>query len=235
MSSRTIIYYLYAWFFFLALNIWAYYGSDAYKDFINTLKYGSAIKVNDDISLGQEQTRTYSTGLIMTWTTTLTWSKSMTWYQLQWGTWWVSASGQTLNWATFNGTGLTLSPEEEMVINAFWDYKFKRLLVHPSLFDMTTEYPDEYYEYYSDPVTLYVFSWKSYRQIVSIFEAFATQLPFLLNKTDSFGTNSFYINLKPESQDGNIRIVFEYKQKVFWLKIRKDEYNRIRILLKNLK
>jgi len=100
-------------------------------------------------------------------------------------------------------------------LNLFNEYKLKKLLVHPSLFDMTTEYPDEYFEYYSENLTLYIFSTKNYKEVVNIFEAFATELPFLLNKTNSIGTNSFFINVKPEFQDEFVRVVFEYKQKVF--------------------
>ncbi len=231
MSSRTIIYYLYVWFFLLALNIWAYYGSDTYRNFIDTLKYGQTVKVTDDITVEQEQKTHFSTGTIGTssgkivssWTgvsskpliktqtgaTTGTWAKSLSW--------------------------VSLTSEEDTVLNAFNEYKLKKLLVHPSLFDLTTEYPDDYFEYYSDDITLYIFSTKTYKQIVDVFQAFASELPFLLNKTDSFGTNSFFINVKPEFQDEFTRVVFEYKQKVFLLKIKKNQYNRVRIMLKNLK
>lgn len=144
-------------------------------------------------------------------------------------------SGSTTWTGTKSLSGVSLTPVEESVVNVFSDYKLKKLLVHPSLFDLTTEYPDDYFEYYSDDITLYVFSTKNYKQVVNVFEAFATELPFLLNKTDSFGTNSFFLNVKPEFQDEFTRVVFEYKQKVFWLKIKKNQYNRVRIMLKNLK
>lgn len=234
MSSRTIIYYLYAWFFLLALNIWGYYGSSAYRNFIDTLKYGDTPMVTDEITPAQEKIKSFSTWVIsMTWTTAFPWKKTI-----------VSASGSTnatgsMSWiwttGTMSGGVLSLSPEEEVVLNAFKDYKLKRLLVHPSLFDMTTEFPDDYFEYYSENLTLYIFPTKNYKETVSIFEAFATELPFLLNKTDSIGTNSFFINVKPEFQDDYVRIVFEYKQKVFWLKIKKDEYNTARNVIKNIR
>ena len=223
MTSRTIIYYLYVWFFLLALNIWAYYGSDTYRKFIDTLKYGDTIKVNDDINIEQEKILIDGTGNISSsWNLVLS---KLTWVT---NTWMISWTGSK------SLTGIVLWPDEEKILNLFNEYKLKKLLVHPSLFDMTTEYPDEYFEYYSENLTLYIFSTKNYKEVVNIFEAFATELPFLLNKTNSIGTNSFFINVKPEFQDEFVRVVFEYKQKVFWLKIKKDEYNRARIMIKNL-
>jgi hypothetical protein len=181
----------------------------------------------------QERTKSFSTwAIISSWTTIIWGNKTPV---LPTKTWSITQTGSS-TWTgntTWTGALPMISVEEEEVLHTFKQYQFKKLLVHPALFDLTPEYPDEYLEYYSENLTLYMFSTKKYREIVSIFEAFTTQLPFAINKTNTAGENSFFINLKPELDD-YVRIVFEYKQKVFWLKIKKDEYNKVRIMLKNL-
>jgi hypothetical protein len=54
-----------------------------------------------------------------------------------------------------------------------------------SLFDITTEYPDEYREYANKHLSLYMFSSKSYAQVYNIFEVLKYELPYTLNQTDS--------------------------------------------------
>lgn len=215
MNPRFIVYFLYVAFALLILNIWAYYKSDAYREFIDTIKYGEQF-ISDEYRWPQDS----SWSIVSTGTLIFT-------GQTQ------SATGQSVTWSQNKVWLPALLPSEEKILGLFDDYKLKRLLVHPSMFNLTTEFPDDYYEYYSPELTLYILSTKNYRETVNIFEAMATELPFFINKTNSFGTNSFFINVKSGFEDEYVRFIFEYDQKVFWLKIQKKLYNTIRDTIKN--
>jgi hypothetical protein len=56
-----------------------------------------------------------------------------------------------------------------------------------------------------------------------------------INEVNNFGDKSFYINLNPEFQDNQIRIVLLYKNRTFGLKMSKDVYPMIRDKLSRLK
>lgn len=103
-----------------------------------------------------------------------------------------------------------------------------------SLFDITTEYPDKYHEYSNKHVSLYIFSTKSYQQVYNIFDVLTYELPYTLNQTNNFGEKSFYINLEGVYADEKVRIVFQYQNKTFWLKIKKDSYNIVKQILDEL-
>ena len=103
-----------------------------------------------------------------------------------------------------------------------------------SLFDITTEYPDEYREYYNKHISLYMFSTKTYSEVYNIFDVLTYELPYSLNETNNFWDSSFYINLEGVYADDKVRIVFEYQNKVFWLKITKDNYNTVKQILEQL-
>lgn len=104
-----------------------------------------------------------------------------------------------------------------------------------SLFDITTEYPDEYYEYGNKHVSLYMFSTKSYSEVLNIFKVLAYELPYILNETNNFWKKSFYINLEGVYADEKVRLVFAYQNKAFWLKIKKDSYNTVKEILDELR
>lgn len=103
-----------------------------------------------------------------------------------------------------------------------------------SLFDITTEYPDKYHEYSNKHVSLYIFSTKSYQQVYNIFDVLTYELPYTLNEANNFGEKSFYINLEGVYADEKVRIVFQYQNKTFWLKIKKDSYNIVKQILDEL-
>lgn len=134
-----------------------------------------------------------------------------------------------------NEEQLELSTEGKKLLELIGEGKITRVENHASLFDMTTEYPDNYLEYSSEDLTMYFFPTKSYDQIIDIFYAISQGLPFSLNKNDAFGEKSFYINISKDFQDEYVRLVVLYKKEVFWLKIKKDYYNDVKKSLMLLK
>lgn len=103
-----------------------------------------------------------------------------------------------------------------------------------SLFDITTEYPDDYYEFSNKHISVYVFPTKSYEEVKKIFEVLEYELPYQMNEVNNFGDKSLYINLDDAYADGVIRMILEYKNRAFWLKIKKDNYNTVKEILNEL-
>ncbi len=124
---------------------------------------------------------------------------------------------------------------EKSFLNKFKEYRLKKLELHPRLFDLTTEYPDEYIEYYSEYLTIYFFWNKPYEDLKDIFQVLTYELPFSINEVNNFWNKSFYINLDNEFQDNQIRIVLSYKNRTFWLKMSKEVYPLIKEKLMRLK
>jgi hypothetical protein len=52
----------------------------------------------------------------------------------------------------------------------FSNYDLTSLNTHSSLMDVTEEYPDKYFEYYSPELTIYNFPTKNYNEVREIFE-----------------------------------------------------------------
>jgi len=51
---------------------------------------------------------------------------------------------------------------------------------------LTDEYPDNYFEYYSKDLTLYLFPTKNYNDIKGIFNVLSYDLPFSINEINNF-------------------------------------------------
>lgn len=117
----------------------------------------------------------------------------------------------------------------------FSSYDLKELEINTNLFDVTTEYPDNYIEYYSKELTLYFFPTKTYREVYDIFKVLEYELPFSINEVNNFWDNSFYINLNNDINDNVVRIVISNKWVAFWLKIKRNEYNLVKEKLNTLK
>ena len=114
------------------------------------------------------------------------------------------------------------------ILDIFTKYSLKPIELTNNLFDLTWEYPDSYYEYYSKDLTLYFFDTKKYNEVYDVFDILTYDSPFTVNKIDNFWNSSFYINLNEDIQDNYIRLVINYKWVVFGLKIKKSEYNIIK-------
>ncbi len=124
---------------------------------------------------------------------------------------------------------------EKEILKKFREYSLKKLELHPRLFDLTSEYPDDYIEYYSEYLTIYFFWNKPYSDIKDIFNVLSYELPFSINEVNNFWDKSFYINLKDEFKDDNIRFVFTYKTRTIGIKVNKKFYDMVKIKLQNLK
>ena len=114
------------------------------------------------------------------------------------------------------------------ILNAFNDYDLEELELKSNLFDITDEYPDDYYEYYSKDITLYLFTSRSYDDVKNIMWAISFDIPFEINELNNFLDKSFYINLDESISDSYVRLVISYKSITFWLKIKKDLYNDVK-------
>ena len=114
------------------------------------------------------------------------------------------------------------------ILEIFSNYDFQELELNTNLFDITDEYPDNYIEYYSRDLTLYFFPTKWYKEVYDIFSVLEFELPFKINETNNFWEKSFFINLNQDISDSFVRVVIIHKWVVFWLKIKKNEYNLIK-------
>ncbi|MFA5916655.1 MAG: hypothetical protein WC850_00290 [Candidatus Gracilibacteria bacterium] len=127
---------------------------------------------------------------------------------------------------------------EQEVLGLFKDFNLveKEKSENSSLFGLTNEYPYEYKEFYSKEkkMTLYIFEGKLYDDILNIFDVISYNLYFKIKKVNNFGDKSFFINLEPDLDDNYIRFVFSYKNKNFGLKIKKDGYNDVKVIMKSL-
>jgi len=65
---------------------------------------------------------------------------------------------------------LSMSEYEKEILFLFKDYNFTKLYSHSALFDLTSEYPDKYFEYYSPEATLIMFSTKTYAQVKELLQ-----------------------------------------------------------------
>ncbi|MCP4523161.1 MAG: hypothetical protein GY828_02990 [Candidatus Gracilibacteria bacterium] len=130
---------------------------------------------------------------------------------------------------------VVLGKNYQTILELFQSYNLETIELKSNLFDITEEYPDDYYEYYSPELTLYFFDTKSYHEIMSIFDVLAYDLRFTTKQVDNFGDASFFINLNEDIQDNFIRTVVNYKGVVFGLKFKKSEYDTIKKQLFTLK
>ena len=127
-----------------------------------------------------------------------------------------------------------MTQSENDFIGEFSTFNLKELETYTNIFGITTEYPDPYYEWYSAWISVYVLSTLDYTWVKDVFEVLAFDLPYRVNEVNNFWTRSFYINLLEGYDDNYVRLVMEYENNVFWLKIRKDRYNEVKWILEGL-
>lgn len=130
-----------------------------------------------------------------------------------------------------------LLPSDEVleIVSHLESFNLQWIPPNELLFSITSEYPDPYLEWFSESLSLYSFPTKDLRDIYDIFDVLSFELPISLNQVNNFWTQSFFINMDEDWQDDFIRIVFEYENKVFWLKIKKLHYNEVRNALNVLR
>lgn len=207
--------------FLLIGNIVAYTLSEQYRFFFKKLKYSDEVVYeNQNISDGD--------------TTEITAS---------WAQWEITSSNAFFD-ALSRIEIIKKTPEDQLepmdaledyIVSEFQkEFDLQKLEIHSNLMGITTEYPDPYYEWYSAEVSLFVFSTKSYTEVLDIFEVLSDELPFSLKSVDNLADANTYINLDSSQDDGYVRMIFEYQNHAFWLKISKDSYNAVKALLESL-
>jgi len=198
-----------------SLNIIFYYFSGTYRTFLQNIKPEEEtinIDKNYDIDISKQDFKKMKSS---SWTSIKNTNKNSEYLQ--------------------DLPKLKMTKIEDDLLLSFKEYNLKKMDLHSRLFDLTPEYPDEYYEYYSEYVTMYFFWTKPYDDILSIFETLTYELPFTINKSNIFWSKSFYINLKNDFKDDSVRIVFLYKSRIIWMKIKKTVYDNVKTKLDKLK
>lgn len=207
--------------FIFLLNLLFYFVSDDYKNFIKTIKWSEATTQDqqtfpDDLVIPESQEPHVE------------------------DVWNSHASSENIDIAEVESSYVVPEPEEilgrnyQAILQAFETYNLESIELKTNLFDVTNEYPDEYYEYYSRNLTIYFFDTKTYSEVKDIFDVLAYDVSFSINEVNNFGNASFYINLNDDIQDNYVRIVMNYKWVVVGLKIKKQNYNSIKTILESL-
>jgi hypothetical protein len=81
---------------------------------------------------------------------------------------------------------VNLGKNYKEIIYLFDSYELKELELNTNLFDLTDEYPDNFIEFYSKNLTLYIFPTKSYNEIKDIFTVLEKELPLKVNEINNF-------------------------------------------------
>lgn len=222
MFMRRIIHVLLFVVFIFLLNLVFYFVSDDYKNFIKQVKTGEKTTDQhstfpDDITVTQpEQSLEDDEENIIDSTDALPYQPSAE--------------------DTFipQESKKVLGKNYQIILEGFSKYNFDEIELTTNLFDITNEYPDDYYEFYSKDLTLYFFDTKTYSEVKDIFDVLSYDVSFSVNEVDNFANASFYINLNEDIQDNYIRIVMNYKWVVVGLKIKRDQYTQVKQILESL-
>lgn len=229
MDSRKVIYFLHVLLFILVINIVFFYSNESYNSFVRNLKYGvetpeTQIVINDDYgyySPSPENVIYLNTEDEGTGSINDTFTEDDVLSELE-----ITPKKDE--------TTIYMQDDDIKVLNTFASYNLKRLFEHGSLFDLTTEYPDDYFEYLGWDISIYFFVTKSYENVKEIFEAISYTLPFSIKEVTLSEKRAFFLNLEQNFSDDYIRLVVEYKKRVFWLKIKKTMYNEVKNLIQTI-
>lgn len=127
-----------------------------------------------------------------------------------------------------------LGKNYQVILDGFSQFNFESIELTTNLFDITNEYPDDYYEFYSKDLTLYFFDTKTYSEVKDIFQVLSYDVSFTINEVNNFVDASFFINLNEDIQDNFVRIVANYKWVVVGLKVKREQYPQIKKILESL-
>lgn len=199
------------------LNIAFYYSSESYRDFLKRVKTESSKEVNiEEEFIKNEELWSY-----FSWKIEEKEIKEVEKEKIE--------EKQEIK------EEVKLGAWYQNILKLFSEYDLSMLPVSKNLFDLTNEYPEPYYEYYSSKLTLYFFTSKTYNQVYDIFSVLQGELPFKVNQANNFWEKSFYINFNNDINDNVIRMVISHNWIVFWLKVDKKEYENIKQKLQNLR
>lgn len=227
-NMRKIIMFLLILMFLIAGNIVAYIMSADYRFFLKKIKYRNEViyekqEIDDEQRLiiidNSNSDDTESTKIIA---------------NPEWVTFLDALSGDSENVQEYKLPNVTF--EELKVLNALGKvFVLRESKETEILFWITDEYPDAFRQYSNAHMSLYMFSSKRYSAVKNIFEILKFDLWIELNEVNNIADASFFINMEDTLDDGLVRIVFEYQNYAFWLKIKKDNYNRTKNALEQLK
>lgn len=218
-SLKVLFFLLFVFF----LNILFYFVSSDYRSFIENLKHpAESLEEISDIELQEDSS--------LQWAQIIDFEDPNIWISLL-EEWEYSENEKDVDIVPIQ-TKVVLWKNYKDIVDQFTAaYPLKKIEVNSSLFELTTEYPDYYYEYYSRDVTLYLFYTRTYGELFDIFDYLSGNLPFTLNEVNNFWDNSFFINLREDISDNFVRLVIWDNGVTFWLKIKKDQYNRVKDIL----
>lgn len=199
------------------LNITFYYTSSDYQNFIKRVKKETSVNTQtwtiENFSWNNNNKENY-----FSWTIEPKEEKNISQNEVQ------TEKEEVKLWKSY-----------QEILDLFKDYDLKKVDVSVNLFDLTNEYPDAYYEFYSPKLTVYFFTSKNYSDLYDIFKVLELELPFKLNASNSFWERSFFINFNSDVNDSFVRLVIVNNWIVFWLKVDKNEYENIKQKLQNFK
>lgn len=202
------------------VNLIFYFISDDYKFFLKKIKNPDDIVYIDDKVFDD----TLDNEILNNAEVVVTNKGNEKIFELKEDTWITTLKEEIVLWKNYRD-----------ILSLFSIYKLNKLEVNSNLFDITDEYPDNYFEYYSKDLTLYFFPTKSYNDLLDIFNVLSKELPFSLSEINNFWDNSFYINLDKNIEDRFVRVIISNNGIVFWMKIKKTEYSLIKEKLNSLK
>ncbi len=225
-----IFYILLIVIFWFILNIVLYYISTPYREMMQWIKHNEDIWITDEYRISSEEIKAYQNEQLWSplWTEALSPSeKTVEKYRKG------RLSTVAFEDLEEKNKNVTLGIWGEKIYNLFSAYNLTELQQHSALMDVTSEYPDKYFEYYTLDLTLYIFPTKGYSEVIEIFELVQSDDIYTINELDNFGEESFYINLSG-IDDGYVRLIISSNGVVFWLKIADDQYNNVKQILEQL-
>lgn len=217
---RKIILFIIFLIIIFVVNLFFYFLSEDYRFFLKKIKDTDQIVYLEEKNVSDELEIE-----ITTWAEIVkTSKKNEKIFEFKEDSWTMDVKDEISFWKNY-----------QKIIDLFVLYDLKKLELNSLLFDLTDEYPDNYFEYYSKDLVLYFFPTKNYNEIYDIFSVLDDELPFKINEVNNFWDNSFYLNLNEDIQDRFIRMIISNKWVTFGLKIKKTEYNLVKEKLDLLK
>ncbi len=252
---RNIIYIFLVFVLVFFLNLLLYIYVDSYRDFIKVLKYG-----NDTGSYEKTVDDSYNVNSIEYWESRSIAERSLLldlWIDSddkerevvvvapQWAENTVSNASRISSENTLEreivevpissaSRELKITVVSQEIIAGFQDAWFEILEKEDKddLLDIAREYPDDYIQYGNNSFDLYILATRSFDEVDDIFTVLEYEMPYTLNKTNSFWEKSFFINL--DRPDEKVRFIFQYKWEVYWVKVRSPNYNAVKSILNTL-
>ena len=213
--------------FMFLLNIWLYYTSEGYRQFLQNIKQEENLEdINDEYKIEEKE---IEESLEEELNKKIINNKEKINEELK-------SKSSLIEKIEFVQKKVNIEIEEsdyfKSFLKNFSNYNLTSLDNDSPLMDVTNEYPDKYFEYYSTELTIYSFPTKNYDEVREVFEIESNWDNFTINEVDNFWEESFYINLWKDYKDNFIRIILLKENNVIWIKVSKNEYNSIKNIIK---